>query len=93
MKPIDVIATYPRDGLPIPHRYRIADTDGSTQVIKVDRILYRTEEKLAGNRMLIYRCQSIIAGSRRGYELKYELIECSFTGARASLPAAGGSMN
>ena len=65
MKPIDVIATYPRDGLPIPHRYRIADTDGSTQVIKVDRILYRTE------------------GS-------WPAIECSFTGARASLPAAGG---
>ena len=76
MKPVDMIATYPRDGLPIPHKYRITGTDGTTKVIKVDRILYKTEEKLAGNKMLIYRCQSVIAGIQRVYELKYELNTC-----------------
>lgn len=76
MKPIDMIATHPREGIPIPFKYRISSTDGTKKVIKVDKIIHRDEEKLAGNRMLLYRCQSVINGRERIYELKYEVSTC-----------------
>ncbi|MGI6576309.1 MAG: hypothetical protein ACOX3A_10850 [bacterium] len=76
MKPIDMIANYPYNGLPIPLKYRISVADGINKIIKVDHILSRTEEKRAGNKMLIYRCQSIIDGIEKVYELKYEVRTC-----------------
>ncbi|MCO1604701.1 hypothetical protein [Desulfosporosinus nitroreducens] len=42
-------------------------------VIKVQQIIYTTEEKIAGNRMLIFRCQSEVDGIMKVFELKYDL--------------------
>jgi hypothetical protein len=36
----------------------------------------RKEEKLAGNRMLIFLCQSVVAGQEKVFELKYEIATC-----------------
>jgi hypothetical protein len=47
-------------------------------VIKVDRILFKEEEKLAGNRMILYRCESIINNMQRTFELKYEISTCKW---------------
>jgi len=38
-------------------------------VIKVQQIIYTTEEKIAGNRMLIFRCQIIYSTSRSNREV------------------------
>jgi hypothetical protein len=76
MRPIDMIANYPKEGSPIPLKFRISLDGKMSKIIKVDTTLYQTEEKLAGNRMFIYRCQSIIDGRERVYELKYELRTC-----------------
>jgi hypothetical protein len=37
-----------------------------------------TEEKLAGNKMLIFRCQSEIERELKPYEIKYELGTCKW---------------
>jgi hypothetical protein len=71
MKPIEMIAWFTKNGVPTPIRLRLEDN-----VIRVGRVISRSEEKLAGNRMLIYSCQSEIGGELRSFELKYELQTC-----------------
>ncbi|MDA8443092.1 MAG: hypothetical protein M0Z55_12090 [Peptococcaceae bacterium] len=68
MKPIEMIAWFDLEGLPRPIRFRV---DG--EVIKVQQVCSITDEKLAGNRMRIYRCQSEINGRLRQFELKFEI--------------------
>jgi len=73
MQPIEMIAWFDLNGTPRPLRFRI---DGKVQ--KVDRLIHISEEKLAGNRMKIYRCQSEINGAVKPFELKYELQTCKW---------------
>ena len=73
MKPIDMIAWFTKEGIPKPIRYKFDD-----QVIKVQQVTSKSEEKLAGNRMIIFRCQSEINGELRLFELKYELQTCKW---------------
>lgn len=73
MKPVEMIAWFNYEGLPRPVRFRV---DG--EVVKVQQISFITEEKLAGNRMKIYRCQSEVNGQLKVFELKYELQTCKW---------------
>jgi hypothetical protein len=57
MTPIEVLAHFDNDGIPSPLRFRIADKE-----IKIEQVLSVTEEKLAGNKMLCFRCQIEING-------------------------------
>lgn len=75
-KPVEMIAYYQKNGIPIPLRFRLEQKDGSFLTIKVGHIASRTEEKLAGNLMYVYRCQSVIQQSERVYEIKYEIGTC-----------------
>lgn len=77
-KPIDVLAWFDKDGMPNPVRFRIIDDTGGFNVIKVDRVVIREKEKLAGNEMLKFQCQSNIRGTEKPYELKYELKSCKW---------------
>jgi hypothetical protein len=36
------------------------------------------KEKLAGNEMLVYRCESSIDGIEKVYELKFEIKSCKW---------------
>ncbi|MCF6459604.1 hypothetical protein [Clostridium sp. Cult3] len=78
MKPIEMIAWFTTEKKPIPLRYRLVDENDTYKVIKVDRILFAEEEKIAGNRMILYRCQSIIHNTQKIYELKYEIDTCKW---------------
>lgn len=78
MQAIEMIAWFNEDNYPIPLRYRITSEDKPNVVIKVDRILFKEEEKLAGNRMILYRCESIINNMQRTFELKYEISTCKW---------------
>ncbi|MFA7534117.1 MAG: hypothetical protein WCY46_07295 [Tissierellaceae bacterium] len=78
MKPIEMIAWFSKDKYPIPLRYRIVDENMEHKVIKVDKILFKEEEKIAGNRMILYRCESIIENTQRIFELKYEISTCKW---------------
>lgn len=75
-KPIEMVAWTDEQGNVNPIRFRIANKDESISVIKVDKIISVENEKLAGNFMRVYTCQSIIKGAERIYELKYELGTC-----------------
>ncbi len=78
MKPIEMIAWFTKDNYPIPLRYRLAAEDSTNAVIKVNKILFREEEKLAGNRMVLYRCETTINQIQTLFELKYEISTCKW---------------
>lgn len=78
MKPIEMIAWFTTKEKPIPLRYRLIDENNTYKVIKVDRVIFAEEEKLAGNRMILYRCESEINKLKTIYELKYEIDTCKW---------------
>lgn len=78
MKPIEVIAYFDIQGLPTPKKFKYQDIDDFPTTIQVDRVSFRAEEKLAGNRMLIFRCQSSINDMIKVFELKYEIQTCKW---------------
>jgi hypothetical protein len=65
------------DGSARPLRFQVEGRDGIT-VIKIDSIISKQEEKLAGNRMLVFSCQSVIGDIQRRFELKYEITTCKW---------------
>ena len=72
-KPIDVIACFDRNGSIQPIRFRLENEDDSVQIIKINKIIKITQEKLAGNVMELFVCNTIINGLEKIVELKYEL--------------------
>lgn len=73
-KKIDVIGNFSKDGTVTPIKFKIEGDDESFRIIKVDKVLYRTSEKLAGNPMIRFTCQSLINNVNRVYELKLEVM-------------------
>jgi hypothetical protein len=71
MKPIEVIASFNLNGISTPLKFRIREDDFPV-VINVEHISFRSEEKLAGNKMITFRCQSTIKGLAKVFELKFE---------------------
>ena len=68
MTPITVLVHFDLSGTPHPIRFKLAD-----ETIKIEQVISVTEEKLAGNKMLCFRCQSEIGGELKPYEIKLEV--------------------
>lgn len=68
MAPVEMVARFDIHGNPEPARFAYGG-----KVIDVEQILEVREEKLAGNRMKIYSCQSDIDGKLTRYDIKFEL--------------------
>ena len=56
MKPIETITTHSKEGIIRPEKYRIVEDEESV-VVRIDKVLTRSEEKSAGCRELIFACQ------------------------------------
>lgn len=78
MQPVDMICYTTKDGGISPIKFRIKDEQKENRVIHIDKILSRKEEKLAGNRMLVFTVQSLINGIECLYEMKYEISTCKW---------------
>lgn len=68
MTPISVLAHFDLTGTPHPIRFKLADKE-----VKIEQVVSVTEEKIAGNKMLCFRCQSEIGEELRLFEIKFEL--------------------
>jgi hypothetical protein len=77
-KPIEVISYTDNNGNLRPLRFRIIKEDETLEVIRIDRIIRKITERIAGNYMHAFTCQSIINNSEKVYELKYELDTCKW---------------
>jgi len=77
-KPIEVISLTDIKGNITPLRMRIEQEDESVQVIKIDKIIDRTHEKLTGNNELVFTCRSLIDDTEKVFEIKYEIATCKW---------------
>ena len=77
-KPIEVISVMDTKGIITPLRLRLVRDDESLQVIKVDKVITREQEKFAGNLMIVFTCQSLVGNIEKRYEIKYELNTCKW---------------
>lgn len=77
MAPVEMIAKFTAAGQPRPVKFRI-ENDLGRHEFKVDVIVCQEEERLAGNRMIKYQCQSVIRGIQTIFELKYEVATCKW---------------
>lgn len=62
-KPIEMIAWFDKTGKTHPVRFRIENEDGTYRTIVIGKILKTNLEKLAGNHMQVFTCQSNISGT------------------------------
>ncbi|WP_459195780.1 hypothetical protein [Wukongibacter baidiensis] len=75
--PIECIAWFNKEGIPTPIKFRILN-NSSNKAVKVNQIVHREKEKLAGNHMYVFDCQSDIGGGVKRYQLKYALDTCKW---------------
>lgn len=71
--PIEMVCWMEKNGTIHLVRFKIEDNDVINDVIKIDRVTEKNLEKFAGNLTYVYKCQSIINGVIRPYEIKYEI--------------------
>lgn len=71
-----MVCWFEKTGVPHPIRFKITSEDESEKVIKVDKVFAVDKERLVGNDMLVFKCQSIINNTQKIFELKYELRTC-----------------
>lgn len=76
-KPIDMIAWFEKEGHVHPIKFRVHEGDES-RVIVIGRIRCASTEKLAGNLMYVFECESEIDGLLKIYEIKYEMATCKW---------------
>ncbi|MFL0267247.1 hypothetical protein [Candidatus Clostridium radicumherbarum] len=76
--PIDMVCWFEKSGLPHPVRFKLLADDESQVVIKVDKVKFIDKEKIAGNEMLIFKCESVFGNQQKIFELKYELRTCKW---------------
>lgn len=76
--PVDMVCWFEKTGIPHPVRFKVVKEDESETVIKVDKVITVDKERLAGNDMLVFKCQSIINKTQRVFELKYEQRTCKW---------------
>lgn len=78
-KPVEMIAYFEEAGGALrPIRFRMEEENDRRTTIKVDQVLCVDLEKLAGHPMYVYRCQSVIDGATRVFELKYDVEACKW---------------
>ena len=70
-KQIDMVAWFYKDGLH-PTRFKIEGKERDV-VVKIGRVVKKDTEKLAGNPMLVFTCESEINGQLKPYEIKYDI--------------------
>jgi hypothetical protein len=69
MQPIEMIAISKADGVQIPRRFKY---EGNA--INVDKLEFAEEAKHSGNKVFVYKCHSVIDGSDRIYEVKFDTV-------------------
>ncbi|MCB2310628.1 hypothetical protein LGL55_05760 [Clostridium tagluense] len=74
--PIEMVSYTDSKGTIQPIRFRMQIGDEPMQVIKIDKVIVKETEKLAGNIMIVYRCQSLIDDIMKLFEIKYEISTC-----------------
>ena len=76
--PIEMVSYTDKYGSVNPIRFRMQVEDEPMQVIKIDRVIIKDTEKLVGNIMIVFKCQSLIDNVMKLFEIRYELATCKW---------------
>lgn len=76
--PVEMISKTNLEGVITPVKFRLVGEDEAWIQIKVDQIITKELNKLAGNKTWVYECQSIINGTKKPYQLRYEVDTCKW---------------
>jgi len=76
--PIEMVSYTDNKGSVRPIRFRMQVEDEPMQVVKIDKIIVKETEKLAGNIMIVFKCQSLIDNVIKLFELRYEISTCKW---------------
>ncbi len=74
-EPIDALVFFHKGKIPVPYKFKYVQPTGEKETVYVDKILETEEQRIAGIRSLVYKCQSIIGEETKRYELKYIIEE------------------
>ncbi len=77
-QPIEVVSYTDSKGNIKPLRLRLQKKDETLKVIRVDKVIIKETEKLAGNTMFVFKCQSLINNVMEIFEIKYDLKTCKW---------------
>ncbi|GCD12392.1 hypothetical protein [Clostridium tagluense] len=77
-KPIEVVSWTDVKWNINPVRFKITKEDERNSVVRIDKVIRVDKEKLAGNNMRVYKCQSVLNGVEKLCEIKYELSSCKW---------------
>ena len=78
MKTVDMICINTKEGELTPVKFRMTDNAGDNHVVRIDKVIDKKEEKLAGNRMIVFKVQSNVFNREIVYEMKYEISTCKW---------------
>lgn len=76
-KTVEMVAWFDDKGKINPVKFRV-EGEEDTRVIKINKILNREYERLAGNPMWKFKCSSIIDGIESVYNIKYDVMSCKW---------------
>jgi hypothetical protein len=75
-KEIECAVSFNKQGKPRPYKFRYVNEDELNVVVKVDKIIQQELQTYTGVKTWLYKCQSIINGAAKIYELKFEVERC-----------------
>ncbi len=78
MEPVEMIGWFDLKGVLMPIKFRLETKDHELTTVKVNKVLYHTEEKIAGNPIRTFACTAVVNGVEKSCELKYELGTCKW---------------
>jgi len=76
--PIEMVSYTDNKGSIKPIRFRMQIGDEPMQVIKIDKVIIKETEKIAGNIMIVYKCQSLFNNVFKLFEIRYEISTCKW---------------
>ena len=76
--PIEMVSYTDNKGSLRPVRFRMQIDNEHMLVVKIDKVIVKETEKIAGNIMIVYKCQSLIDNAIKLFEIKYELATCKW---------------
>ena len=77
-RPIEVLAVTDTLGNMSPLKFKAKTKSNEDIVISVDKVESRELEKMAGNKMLLYKCKGVVGEKQRDFELKFEIRSCKW---------------
>ena len=76
-KDIEMIAYFKKSGKIEPLKFRVEE-ENKYKVIKINKIVKKSQERFCGNKMLIFTCISVIDNLERIMEIKYDVENCNW---------------